>query len=282
MPELPEVETVRRGLERHAVGRQITAVELIHPGVIAGAYQDFAKTVRGGRVEAVERKGKVLAVRFAPARRKSPLYLVVRLGMTGQLLVVQRAEPLQPHTHLRLILDDGAKEIRYRDVRRFGRLRCATRAELDEILARLGPDAREITGEQFLQALRGRTAPIKSWLLNQQFLSGVGNIYADESLFAAQIHPLTLAGRIRLPAARRLHRAVKKVLDRAVAFQGTSFRDYRDTEGQMGRFWEKLRVYQQTGEPCRRCRCPIRRIVVGDRSTHFCPHCQPRPRPVSR
>ena len=278
MPELPEVETVRRGLERHAVGRQITAVELIHPGVIAGACRNFAPAVRGGRVEAVERKGKVLAVRFAPAKRKSPLYLVVRLGMTGQLLVVPRAEPLQPHTHLRLVLDDGAKEIRYRDVRRFGRLRCATRVELDEILARLGPDAREITGEQFLHALRGRTAPIKSWLMNQRFLAGVGNIYADESLFAARIHPRTPAGRLSLPAARRLHRAVKRVLDRAVAFQGTSFRDYRDTEGQMGRFWEKLRVYQRTGEPCRRCRLPIRRIVVGGRSTHFCPHCQSRPR----
>ena len=282
MPELPEVETVRRGLERHAVGRQITAVALIHPGVIAGAYQDFAKTVRGGRVEAVERKGKVLAVRFAPAQHKSPLYLVVRLGMTGQLLVVPRSEPLRPHTHLRLGLDDGPKEIRYRDVRRFGRLRCATRAELGEILARLGPDAREITQDQFLLALRGRTAPIKSWLLNQQFLSGVGNIYADESLFAARVHPLCLAGRIPLPAARRLHRAVKTVLDRAVAFQGTSFRDYRDAEGQMGRFWEKLQVYQRTGEPCRRCRRPIRRIVVGGRSTHFCPHCQPRPRSASR
>ena len=276
MPELPEVETVRRGLERHAVGRRITAVELMHLGVIAGACRDFAKAVRGGRVEAVERKGKVLAVRFAPAKRKSPLYLVVRLGMTGQLLVVPRAEPLKPHTHVRLVLDDGAKEIRYRDVRRFGRLRCATRAELDEILAHLGPDAREITQDQFLQALRGRTAPIKNWLLNQQFLSGVGNIYADESLFAARVHPLYLAGRIPLPAARRLHRAVKRVLDRAVAFQGTSFRDYRDTEGRMGRFWEKLRVYQKTGEPCRRCRRPIRRIVVGGRSTHFCPHCQPR------
>jgi formamidopyrimidine-DNA glycosylase len=276
MPELPEVETVRRGLERHAVGRQITTVELIHPGIVTGACRNFAQTVRGGRLIAVERKGKVLAVRFAPAKRRAPLYLVVRLGMTGQLLVVPRTEPLKLHTHLRLGLDDGAKEIRYRDVRRFGSLRCATRAELDAILARLGPDAREITQDQFLQALRGRTAPIKSWLLNQQFLSGVGNIYADESLFAAQIHPLTLAGRIPLPAARRLHRAVKRVLDRAVALQGTSFRDYRDTEGQMGRFWEKLRVYQKTGEPCRRCRRPIRRIIVGGRSTHFCPHCQVR------
>ena len=282
MPELPEVETVRRGLERHALGRRITAVELIHPGVIAGARRNFAPAVRGGRIDAVERKGKVLAIRFAPPKQKEPLYLVVRLGMTGQFLVVPRAEPLKLHTHLRLILDEGAKEIRYRDVRRFGRLRCATRAQLDEIFSGLGPDAREITGEQFLQALRGRTAPIKSWLINQRFLAGVGNIYADESLFAARIHPLTLAGRIPLAAARRLQRAVKRVLDRAVAFQGTSFRDYRDAEGRMGRFWEKLRVYQRTGEPCRRCRHPVHRIVVGGRSTHFCPHCQPRGRPGFR
>jgi formamidopyrimidine-DNA glycosylase len=278
MPELPEVETLRRGLERHAVGRRITIVELIHSGVIAGSCRDFAGAVRGGRIDAVERKGKVLAVRFVPSRQRAPLYLVVRLGMTGQFLVMPRAEPLQPHTHLRLVLDNGVREIRYRDARRFGRLRCVSRNELEEILSGLGPDAREITFEQFRQALRNRTAPIKSWLLNQQFLSGVGNIYADESLFAARIHPLTPAGKLSLPAARHLHRAVKRVLDRAVAFQGTTFRDYRDAEGRMGRFWDKLQVYQRTSEPCRRCRRPIRRIVVGGRSTHFCPHCQWRRR----
>jgi len=278
MPELPEVETLRRGLERHAVGRRITTVELLHPGVIAGSCRDFAGAVRGGRIDAVERKGKVLAIRFVRPGQRAPLYLVVRLGMTGQFLVMPRAEPLQPHTHLRLVLDNGVREIRYRDARRFGRLRCASRGELEEILSGLGPDAREITFEQFRQALHRRTAPIKSWLLNQQFLSGVGNIYADESLFAARIHPLTPAGKLSLPAARHLHRAVKRVLDRAVAFQGTTFRDYRDAEGRMGRFWEKLQVYQRAGEPCRRCRHPIRRIVVGGRSTHFCPHCQRRVR----
>jgi formamidopyrimidine-DNA glycosylase len=280
MPELPEVETVLRGLREHVLGRRVTAVEVRNPAVILGAPGDFVRNIAGRRIVGFSRKGKVLALQLARENRKSPRYLVVRLGMTGQFTVSRRESPLEPHTHVRLVLDKGEEELRFRDVRRFGRLRCGTRRELEEVFARLGPDAWEISEEQFLATLQARRGTIKSWLMNQQFLSGIGNIYADEALFAARIHPLTPAGRLTPVSARRLRRAVRKVLDRAVALGGTSVRDYRNAEGRPGNFLPRLRVYQRAGEPCRRCRHPIGRLVISGRSSHFCPHCQPRPRRV--
>jgi formamidopyrimidine-DNA glycosylase len=177
-----------------------------------------------------------------------------------------------------LALEDCGEELRYVDARRFGRLRCLARHELDAVFSGLGPDAREISEEQFQKALRGRRGPLKSWLMNQQMLAGVGNIYADEALYFARLHPLTQAGGISAPDARCLLRAVKRVLERAVALQGTSFRDYIDIEGRPGNFLPQLRVYQRTGKPCRRCRQPIERVIISGRSSHFCPKCQPRPR----
>jgi formamidopyrimidine-DNA glycosylase len=280
MPELPEVETVLRGLREHVLGRRVTAVEVRNPAVILGAPDDFVRNIAGGRIVGFSRKGKVLAIRLARDNRKPPRYLVVRLGMTGQFTVSRRESPTEPHTHVRLVLGKGREELRFRDVRRFGRLRCCTRRELEELYARLGPDAREITEEQFLAALQARRGTIKSWLMNQQLLSGIGNIYADEALFAARIHPLIPAGRLTPVSARRLRRAVGKILDRAVALGGTSVRDYRNAEGRPGNFLSHLRVYQRTGEPCRRCRHAIRRLIISGRSSHFCPHCQPRPRRV--
>ncbi len=281
MPELPEVETVLRGLAARALRRRITAVEIRHPAVIVGSVEDFTGTVRGALIRQLKRKGKALAMELAPQSVGPPRHLLLRLGMTGQFVVARRDAPLQPHTHVVLSLDDGAEELRYRDTRRFGRLRCCTADELEEIFGRLGPDAQRIDEAQFLGALKNRRGAIKSWLMNQQFLSGLGNIYADEALFLGRVHPLTQAGRLSPEAAHRLYRAVRKVLDHAVALQGTSFRDYIDIDGRPGNFLPRLRVYQRTGEPCRRCRRPIRRLIVAGRSTHFCPKCQPRPRPVA-
>lgn len=278
MPELPEVETVLRGLKERALGRSVADVRVLSPLVIVGSQEEFARTLAGRAIRGVERKGKALAIELAGPNGDAPIYLLLRLGMTGQFTLARHEAPLEPHTHIRLRLDEGAEEFRYRDVRRFGRLRCCTRDELDRIFSRLGPDAQEITEEEFWHALGGRRGAIKSWLLNQAVLSGLGNIYADEALFVAGIHPLTRAGRLSREAARRLHRAVRKVLDHAVNLQGTSFRDYIDIEGRPGNFLARLRVYQRTGDPCRRCRTPIRRIVIAGRSSHFCPRCEPRPR----
>jgi len=277
MPELPEVETVLQSLKERVLGQRVTAVEVRHPAVLLGSRAAFVRGVAGKRIVGLERKGKVLALRLAGGRRRPPEYLVVRLGMTGQFTVSARESPLAPHTHVRLKLGRGREEIRFRDVRRFGRLRCCARGELTRLFARLGPDARKITAQQFLAALRGRRGPIKSWLLNQRSLSGVGNIYADEALFAARIHPLTPAGSLPPASARRLHRAVKRILDRAIALGGTSVRDYVDAEGRPGNFSSQLRVYQRTGESCCRCGRSIRRMVIAGRSSHFCPHCQRLP-----
>ncbi len=278
MPELPEVETLLRGLKERVLGRRVEAVEVPGPLVLAGPADAFTSSVAGRTIKGLQRKGKALAIELAAPNGEAPRYLLVRLGMTGQLVVVPSDAPLQPHTHVRIFLEGGAHEIRYRDVRRFGRLRCCTANELKEALVRLGPDAPEISQAEFFRALQGRRGAIKAWLLNQQMLAGLGNIYADEALFEARIHPLAQPGRISRQSARRLHRAVKKVLHRAVALQGTSFRDYIDIEGRPGNYLPRLKVYQRTGEPCRRCRQPIRRVIVAGRSSHFCPRCQPRPR----
>jgi formamidopyrimidine-DNA glycosylase len=230
----------------------------------------------------VRRKGKVLALELDAAGDRERRYLVVRLGMTGQLTVQPREAQIEPHTHVRLMLDGGSMELRYRDVRRFGKLRFCTPADLESVLGRLGPDAQQIPEKDFLHAMRGRRGAMKSWLMNQQALAGLGNIYADEALFEARVHPLTQPGRIAQRTARRLFRAVQRVLKRAVERQGTSFRDYVDIEGRPGDFLMKLKVYQRTGRPCRRCGQPIRRIIVAGRSSHFCPGCQPRPRQVAK
>jgi len=282
MPELPEVETVLRGLRARALGRRVREVEVRHPGAIAGNAEDFARNMEGRVVQSLERKGKALAVKLAAEDHGPPHYLLIRLGMTGQLTVNPADAPLETHTHVRLSLDDGNEEVRFRDPRRFGRLRCCTQTELEAIFGKLGPDAQLITEAQFRAAMRGRKGALKSWLMNQQMLAGLGNIYADEALFIARIHPLAQPGRVSAEKARALYKAVKRVLDRAVASQGTSFSDYVDIEGQPGNYSPRLRVYQRTGEACRRCKQAIRRLVIAGRSSHFCPRCQPRPRQVAR
>ncbi len=277
MPELPEVETVARGLRERALGRSITRVEVLHPGVLLTPPAVFEEQICGRRICSIERKGKVLALGLE-RRDGDPLFLMLRLGMTGQVTVRDRAEPLEAHTHVRLGLDGADKEIRFRDARRFGRLRLCTRAELDAVLAKLGPDAEQIAPEAFWRAAQGRRGAIKSWLLNQRWLAGVGNIYADEALYAARIHPLARPGRLSRQSLLRLHQAIQKVLRHAVELQGTSFRDYLDIEGQPGSYQRRLEVYGREGKPCRRCHRAIRRLTVAGRSSHYCPRCQPRPR----
>jgi formamidopyrimidine-DNA glycosylase len=210
------------------------------------------------------------------------VYLVIRLGMTGQVTVQPSTAALEPHTHVRMRFEGEEKELRFRDVRRFGRLRCCTRQELEALLESLGPDARQVTEKEFVLAMRGRRGAVKSWLMNQQMLAGLGNIYADEALFEARIHPLEQPERISPPAGHRLYKAVQKVLKNAIKLQGTSFRDYIDIEGRPGNYLQRLRVYQKTGKPCSRCGCSIRRMVIAGRSSHFCPRCQRRPRQVAK
>lgn len=274
MPELPEVETVSRGLRKRILGSRIMGVEILHLGVISGAPEDFTQWTVGRTVRQVRRKGKVLTLELDSPDGQPPRFLMARLGMTGQITVRHRSAPLEAHTRVRLVLNEGKEEIRFRDVRRFGRLRVCTKEELDAILAALGPDAHEMTETEFFQAARGRRGAVKSWLLNQRRFSGLGNIYADESLYAAQIHPQAQPGRLSRRSLRRLYLAVQKVLNRAINLQGTSFRDYVDIEGNPGKYARQLNAYGRAGKPCPRCGTLIRRMLVGGRSSHYCPRCQ--------
>jgi formamidopyrimidine-DNA glycosylase len=282
MPELPEVETVAQGLRRRALGRRIASVEVRHAGVVGGSPEEFVSTLEGRKLINVSRKGKAIAIELEADGGRPPRFLLVRLGMTGQLTVTPHDAPVEPNTHVFMALDDGREEMRFRDARRFGRLRSLTQAELDKVMGALGPDAQMVTAEQFLAAMQGRKGAIKSWLMNQNLVAGLGNIYADEALFEARVHPLSQPGRVSSPKARRLYQAVRKVLDHAVRLGGTTFSDYMDVEGRPGAFLSKLRVYQHTGEPCRRCGHVIRRIVIGGRSSHYCVKCQPRPRVTAK
>ncbi|HZT69820.1 MAG TPA: bifunctional DNA-formamidopyrimidine glycosylase/DNA-(apurinic or apyrimidinic site) lyase [Terriglobia bacterium] len=282
MPELPEVETVLRGLRQRALGRRIVAADILRAGIIVGDADQFVSQIEGKVIASVHRRGKVLALELAGPKSSGPVFLVIRLGMTGQVTIQPADSPVQAHTHVRLLLDEGKDELRFRDVRRFGRLRCCTREEFVALFKSLGPDALQASDDEFFRAMRGRTGAIKSWLLNQRGISGLGNIYADEALFEARIHPLAQPGHVSAASAQRLYRAVKKVLKRAIALQGTSFRDYIDIEGRPGNYLQRLKVYQKTGQPCPRCRASIRCIVIAGRSSHFCPRCQRQPKHIAK
>ena len=273
MPELPEVESLAAELRRRLPGSVISGVEQ-SPLLAAGKSGPLpADQLKGKMFGPVSRKGKALALGLRN-KTKVEAFLLWRLGMTGQLTLTSPDTPVAPHTHVRIFLDQGRCELRFRDARRFGSVRRLTPEELKRELARMGPDALEVEESEFFESLHRRRGAIKSLLMNQQILAGLGNIYADESLFLARIHPETAAGRIRRAKTSVLYRAMQEVLKRAVGRGGTSFRDYVNSEGKPGRFQSRLKVYGRDGEPCPRCGNPIRKIIVGGRGTHFCSRCQ--------
>ena len=234
-------------------------------------------SLEGARVTAVERRGKAILVHCAGP--SGDLVLAVHLGMTGNLLWTESThDAAQPHLHARWGLSGGA-ELRLVDPRRFGYVLVgapeAVRASLN-----MGPDALAMTADELARTLCKRRAPVKSLLLDQRIIAGLGNIYVDESLFLARVHPLTRGDRAAL-RARELLSSARRVLARAIEARGTTFRDYRRTDGSSGEFQMRLRVYGREGEPCVRCRTRIKRIEVGQRGTHLCPRCQRAPRRVT-
>ena len=267
MPELPEVECVVRSL-RPRIERAVVT------GVATGGHRVW----RGFEPAAL------IGRQFAGVRRRAKRILVdlagggtlgVHLGMTGQLRFV--ADPLAPaaqHTHVRLALRTvgGVGELRFVDARRFGGLRWFDGGDAE---AGLGPEPLTLSGRRLGEALARTRRPIKAALLDQALIAGLGNIYVDEALHAARLHPLTPGRDVGPGDAARLGRAIKATLRRAIAAGGSTLRDYVDADGRAGGFQDSHRVYGQTGKPCRRCRRPIERIVLGGRSTHFCPACQP-------
>lgn len=262
MPELPEVETVVRGLAPVLPGRRIISAEFLSKFVTPGDRDALAMHLAGRVIERVRRHGKFIVIELDRG------VLVIHLGMTGKLLV--DAEP-GPHSYGVFHLDHGGVLI-YDDPRQFGRIEFSD--ELPRRVARLGPDPLTVSLEDFLAALRARNARIKPLLLDQRFLRGLGNIYADEVLFRARIHPKTASSRIGRKRAADLHQAIQETLQLAIQHRGSSISDYVDATGERGSFQLLHRVYGKEGLPCPVCGAPIRRILVAQRGTHYCPRCQ--------
>jgi formamidopyrimidine-DNA glycosylase len=267
MPELPEVETVANGVHDRTHGQTIRAVWTSNkPQTFKTSPDQIAETLTGSRIERVHRVGKTIVMDVI--RNKKPAQFLIHLGMTGRLLVSDPKVPIPAHTHAILTLS-GGRELRFVDPRRFGRLSVA-----ESIYEGPGKEPLTISLEDFIDLFRNRKTPIKAALLNQSLLHGVGNIYADESLFRAGIRPRRQAGRLTHAELGRLRTALIEVLKHAIKLGGSSVSDYVDAEGIAGFFQLHHNVYSRTGEPCRVCKTPIERIVVGGRSTHFCPQCQ--------
>ena len=280
MPELPEVETVARGLQRQIAGRRILSVTLGKTDFIDNP-GEIEKELPGRTIGSVVRYGKFLLLQLTRKEdagetdRESAL--LVHLGMTGMLRPQPAGEPHAKHTHVVALLDDG-RELRYTDPRRFGRMAYLAGESLQEELRRFGADPLEAGLEEFTAKIRGKRARIKALLLDQRVLRGVGNIYADESLWKARIHPQRLGARLRRKQVKKLHRALQGILERAIVMRGSSIADFLDAEGQPGEYQRRHRAYGREGKRCFRCKTRIKRVIVAGRSSFFCPQCQKAPR----
>lgn len=268
MPELPEVETVRRSL-LPIVGRSVTAVSVRERRLRRPVPDDLAAAVAGTRFAGFDRVSKYLLCRLS-----SGVTLLVHLGMSGTFFVRSAGTPGKAHDHVVFALDDGS-ELVFNDPRRFGVVRLGRGDDFAE-LARVGVDplGAEFTAAALWALTRRRAKPVKNLLMDQTLLAGVGNIYANEALFRAGIRPRRAAQSLRRAEVGRLHACVRAVLAEAIELGGSSIADYRDGRGKPGYFQLRLQVYDRGGEPCVTCAGPIRRVVLGGRSTFYCPHCQ--------
>jgi formamidopyrimidine-DNA glycosylase len=273
MPELPEVETIRLALEPHVVGRRLERVEINDPRLVR-PFEPLAvgAELEGERVAALDRRGKYLIVRFESGRA-----LLIHLRMTGSLRhAASGTLEDDPHRRAVVKLDDGS-DVAYRDVRRFGTWELLEPEEVEPYLQRrLGgePLGREFTAKSLAERLEGRRAPLKAALLDQRTVAGLGNIYVDEALWRAQLHPLRPAGSLDPGESTRLTKAIREALRAGIARQGASLRDYSTPDGRRGSMQDRFRVYGRGGEPCPRCGTPIDKIRVGGRGTWYCPNCQ--------
>ena len=286
MPELPEVETIRRDLEKEITGRRIKSVEVFGTRSVRrhGKKQEFVARLEGRKVLGVDRKGKYLVVRLdaanAPGGKQAGDVLVVHLGMSGQLLRASAKDPLPKHTHV-VITFTQAGQLRFVDPRTFGELFVTAPGDLEEAvpeLAHLGfdPLSEVMSWTHFAELLRARRTKLKALLMDQKFLAGIGNIYSDEILFAAGLRYDRSSETLSTQEVRRLYRAMTETLQEAIKHRGSSLADeqYRDLFGAVGGYQHQHQVFDREGEPCLRCRHPIERVKWQGRSTFFCPHCQ--------
>lgn len=288
MPELPEVEVTRRLLSPKLLNRRIRRLKCTEPSYFfITAPSDLTRSLKGRQILALERQGKYLLMSFNSGER-----LLLHLGMTGQLFFAGSQSPrlltlashtdstqaFQPdrHTHLQFEFDDDKPALYFRDVRKFGKVRLLKPGQSDARLDKLGPDALTVDGSCLHAAARSRKLPIKSLLLDQKVLAGVGNIYADEALFRGSMRPTRSAQRVTRRECDLLAQELRNVLQRSIETGGSSISDFIAPDGSDGGFQNERLVYGRENEPCSRCKTPIVRIVVGQRSTHYCPRCQPR------
>jgi formamidopyrimidine-DNA glycosylase len=277
MPELPEVETTVRQIRPQLVGRRISDVRVHWAGSVVGqSAAALRRALIGSRIERVSRRGKFFVFHLNHGTR-GWAYLVGHLRMSGRLWIEREGCEHDRYARVEIVLERGRRLV-FADARKFGRLRFIRR--LDEVLGHLGlePLSADFTSAWLANALRRRRRRIKPLLLDQTFIAGLGNIYTDEALFVTRVHPLRLAHTLATDVAARLRTSIRRVLAAAVRREGSSFdRHYRTPAGQSGRYQDRLLVYGRAGQPCRRCGATIRRIVVAQRGTHVCPHCQPAP-----
>ncbi|MGE0116043.1 MAG: bifunctional DNA-formamidopyrimidine glycosylase/DNA-(apurinic or apyrimidinic site) lyase [Steroidobacteraceae bacterium] len=270
MPELPEVETTRRGILPVLKNQRISRVTVRDPRLRWPVPPEFARQLTGQRILDVQRRAKYLLIRLERGT------VIWHLGMSGSLRVLPSGAPPQAHDHIDVLLASG-RLLRFNDPRRFG---CALWTEADpgqhELIAHLGPEplSDDFDGQYLAAKGRGRSVAIKQFIMNAVIVVGVGNIYASESLFRAGIRPRRATGRIKREEWQRLAEAIKTVLGEAIKVGGTTLRDYVNANGAPGYFRQKLFVYERAGEPCRQCKTPILQIVQGNRSTYYCPRCQ--------
>ncbi len=278
MPELPEVETVARGLQGAITGKRIVSVTLGKTDFIDNP-EELERELPGRVIRVVERYGKFLLLRLATteATGREETALLVHLGMTGMLMPRAVEERHEKHTHVVLLLDDG-RELRYVDPRRFGRMAYLAGELLRRELLRFGSDPLEAGLAEFRKRFVGRRARIKALLLDQAVLRGVGNIYADESLWKAKIHPAKLAAKLGEKQVRLLYKSLQEILRNAIVMRGSSIADFLDAEGKPGEYQRHHRVYGREGERCFRCKSEIRRGIVAGRSSYYCPFCQKAPK----
>jgi len=274
VPELPEVETIVRQLQKGIRGKTITAFSSDTPKMLIGySLKKFQQTIQNRKIIKVKRKGKIILLELSGG-----LILAVHLRLTGQLFIRKPSDLPDKYNHAKFSLGKLC-QLRFNDLRKFGQIWLLPKKELKKDfgkIQKLGPDPLEpkFTFQKFKKILKGKTAKIKTLLLDQAKISGIGNIYSDEALFLAKIHPETPADKIPPAKLQSLYRAIKKVLREAIKHHGTSDMWYREAYGKKGKHQLHLRVYHRTGSPCKKCKATIKRIKINNRSTHFCPRCQ--------